>query len=423
MKMLQFCLKMAKMEWKRKSEDEIRNRVFSAIQENVNYSNESIIGLPGTFLDPKVFSNEVNFVKTAPFLSTLVQNPNHIGCHTLGESESYFKGTQELEREVIAICAENILKADENSIDGYVAPGGTEANLQAIWIYRNFFMQKFGATLNEIAIVCSTDSHYSMIKAGNIFQLKVVSIPVDFETRIIEEEACETEFNQLQNAGIKYIILVSNMMTTMFGSVDNLEVYVTALNKYDFYYKIHIDAAYGGFYYPLITEENTIDFSNPLVDSFTLDAHKLLQAPYGTGIFLIRKNWMQYAQTDEASYVIGTDTTICGSRSGANAVAIWMILSMYGKYGWYEKITILRKRTTWLSNQLRDRGIKHFRGNLSNIVTIQAQEISADLAHKFGLVPDNHADPKWYKIVVMEHVTVEKLELFLETLDLSLLRV
>lgn len=86
--MLQFCLKMAKMEWKRKSEDEIRNRVFSAIQENVNYSNESIIGLPGTFLDPKVFSNEVNFVKTAPFLSTLVQNPNHIGCHTLGESES-----------------------------------------------------------------------------------------------------------------------------------------------------------------------------------------------------------------------------------------------------------------------------------------------------------------------------------------------
>lgn len=416
-------LKMAKMEWKRKTEEEIRTRVFSAIQDNVNYSNESIIGLPGTFLDPKVFSNEVNFVKTAPYLSTLVQNPNHIGCHTLGESESYFKGTQELEREVIAICAENILKAEANSVDGYVAPGGTEANLQAIWIFRNYFMQRFNASLNEIAIVCSEDSHYSMTKAGNIFQLHVEHIPVDVTTRKVNEDLCLQAFQKIQDQGVKYVIIVNNMMTTMFGSVDDLNIYIEALKQFDFQYKIHVDAAYGGFYYPLITEENALDFSNPLIDSFTLDAHKLLQAPYGTGIFLIRKNWMHFAQTDEASYVIGTDTTICGSRSGANAVAIWMILSMYGKYGWYEKITILRKRTTWLSNQLKERGIQHYRENLSNIVTIRAKELNSELAHKFGLVPDNHAEPAWYKIVVMEHVTVEKLELFLEALDHSLLTV
>lgn len=405
------------MEWKRKSEEEIRSRVFAAIQDNVNYHNESIIGLPGTFLDPKVFSNEVNFVKTAPFLSTLVQNPNHIGCHTLGESESYFKGTQELEREVIAICAETILKAEANTIDGYVAPGGTEANLQAIWIYRNYFMHQFNARLEEIAIVCSEDSHYSMKKGGNIFQLHVESIPVDYHTRKVEITSCVEQFESLNNRGIKYLIIVNNMMTTMFGSVDDLTIYVDALAQFDFIYKIHVDAAYGGFYYPLITEENTLNFQNPLIDSFTLDAHKLLQAPYGTGIFLIRKNWMQYAQTDEASYVIGTDTTICGSRSGANAVAIWMILSMYGKYGWYEKITILRKRTTWLCNQLKARKIEHFREDLSNIVTMPAEQLNSGLAHKFGLVPDNHERPMWYKIVVMEHVTVEKLELFLEQLD------
>lgn len=405
------------MEWKRKSEEEIRSRVFAAIQDNVNYHNESIIGLPGTFLDPKVFSNEVNFVKTAPFLSTLVQNPNHIGCHTLGESESYFKGTQELEREVIAICAETILKAEANTIDGYVAPGGTEANLQAIWIYRNYFMHQFNARLEEIAIVCSEDSHYSMKKGGNIFQLHVESIPVDYHTRKVEITSCVEQFESLNNQGIKYLIIVNNMMTTMFGSVDDLTIYVDALAQFDFIYKIHVDAAYGGFYYPLITEENTLNFQNPLIDSYTLDAHKLLQAPYGTGIFLIRKNWMQYAQTDEASYVIGTDTTICGSRSGANAVAIWMILSMYGKYGWYEKITILRKRTTWLCNQLKARKIEHFREDLSNIVTMPAEQLNSGLAHKFGLVPDNHERPMWYKIVVMEHVTVEKLELFLEQLD------
>jgi hypothetical protein len=38
------------------------------------------------------------------------------------------------------------------------------------------------------------------------------------------------------------------------------------------------------------------------------------------------------------------------------------------------------------------------------------------LAAKFALVPDNHEHPKWYKIVIMEHVEIEHLEVFLEAL-------
>lgn len=405
------------MEWKRKSDEAIRERIFGALQENVNYLNESVIGLPATYLDSKVFSGELNFVKGAPFLSTLVQNPNHIGCHTVGDSESYFKGTQELEREVLAICAENILQADPDSVDGYIASGGTEANLQAIWIYRNYFLQTYQAKLSEIAIVCSEDSHYSMQKAGNVFQLECVHIPVDRETRKIDPEACMQCFSELKGRGVRYLIVVNNMMTTMFGSVDDLDTYVDLLEQFNFRYNIHVDGAYGGFYYPMMDEANTLNFQNPHITSFTLDAHKMLQAPYGTGIFLIRKGWMNFAQTDQASYVIGTDSTLCGSRSGANAVAIWMILSVYGRYGWYEKMTILRKRTTWLSNQLQRRGITFYREKFSNIVTISSGQLSEKLVRTFGLVPDDHQQPHWYKIVVMEHVTVEKLESFLEALD------
>ena len=49
----------------------------------------------------KIKSAEVAFIKEAPFMSTLVQNPNHIGCHTLGSSESFFKGTHEIEKDLI----------------------------------------------------------------------------------------------------------------------------------------------------------------------------------------------------------------------------------------------------------------------------------------------------------------------------------
>jgi len=46
--------------------------------------------------------------------------------------------------------------------------------------------------------------------------------------------------------------------------------------------------------------------------------------------FWVRKGLIHYATTKEASYVEGEDCALIGSRSGANAIAIWMILSTYG---------------------------------------------------------------------------------------------
>jgi len=401
------------MIWKKKTQEAINQRVFAALSENVNYTNQSIIGLPGSCLDEKVFSQEASFVHDAPYLSTLVQNPNHIGCHTLGASEDFFSGTQELEREVIAICAEDILKAEPASYDGYIAAGGTEANLQAIWIYRNYFMREKNARLDQLAIVCSEDSHYSMAKGANMFQVHWCPIPVDVTTRAIQPEVLEANLARLKSNGIQYVIVVANMMTTMFGSVDNSLLYVEALKKQGLDFNIHIDAAYGGFYYPIINKESELSFQNPYITSFTLDAHKMVQAPYGTGVFLIRKGWMDFATTKEASYVQGEDCTISGSRSGANAVAIWLIFAKYGYHGWFEKMLILQKRADWLCDRLNELKLPFYRNAFSNIITLVATGIPEELVHKYGLIPDNHHAPSWYKIVVMEHVTIDKLEDFL----------
>ena len=158
------------------------------------------------------------------------------------------------------------------------------------------------------------------------------------------------------------------MMTTMFGSVDNIHLYTSELIDANVKFKLHIDGAYGGFYYPFSNEENELNFSNEYVTSVTLDAHKMAQAPYGTGIFIIQKDYMKYATTKQASYVEGEDCTLIGSRSGANAISIWMILSKYGPNGWMEKIFILQKRTEWLCTQLDELNVKYYRNPFSNIV-------------------------------------------------------
>lgn len=407
--------------WEKISQKERQAYIQKALDENVNFSKDTSLGYPASKLDGKVFNEDAPFLKDAPTLKTYVANPNHIGCHTLGTSEKAFKGTQQIERAVLNVIAVDIFKAQPNSFDGYISPGGTEANVQAIWMYRNFFMYQKGAKLNEIAILASEDTHYSIPKAANLLMLDWIKIPVSFEKREIDTVVLEQKIMEAKQNGIKYFIAVSNMGTTMFGSVDNPEEYTTALEKQQVEYKLHIDGAYGGFVYPFSNEKSIINFSNPKISSITIDAHKMLQAPYGTGIFICRKGLIENVLTKEAEYVEGMDLTLCGSRSGSNAVAVWMILFTYGPFGWFEKVSILQMRTQFLCNELDKLNISYFREPLMNIVTIHAEKIPEKIASAFDLVPQQHnSNNKWYKIVLMDHVEVEHLTTFIAQLKATL---
>lgn len=397
--------------WKKKSEEEIKETVFNALNKNINYDRDGILGVPASYLDDKVFNQDAAFLKDAPFLYALVKNPNHIGCHTLGSSESFFEGTHEIERELIEICSVDILKGNPKEQDGYVASGGTEANIQAIWIYRNYYMNQFSSKQDEIAIFCSEDSHYSLDKAANLLSLNLYKFPVNEDTREITQLGVEQTLQKAKKEGVKYFIVIANMMTTMYGSVDDIKILSSSLKKLSCEYKIHVDGAYGGFYYPFTNEKSLLTFQNPDITSFTLDAHKMAQSPYGTGIFLIRKGFIKNVNTKEASYVKGEDFTLIGSRSGANAIAVWMILVKNGPYGWQEKIFILQKRAEWFCTELEKLNIKYYRNPMSNIISIRAQFVSNEIVKKYGLVPDNHLQSKWFKIVVMDHVTIDKLAL------------
>ncbi len=404
--------------WKKISHTEQDRIITEALSQNIDYRKNVSLGLPASRLDETVFYDQAPFLKDAPLLRAYVQNPNHIGCHTLGDSEAYFRGTQLLETEVIELLSTDVLKAAPGTCDGYVAAGGTEANIQAAWVYRNYFINEMNARPDEIALFGSADTHYSIAKAANLLQLKWYSIPVNDNTRVIISEELGNIIAHAKQQGIKYAVIISNMATTMFGSVDDPMTYVHAFQKSEMPFKLHLDGAFGGFIYPISHPESDVNFANEHVSSVTLDAHKMLQAPYGTGIFIIRKGLMEQVYTKEAQYVNGMDITLSGSRSGANAIAIWMILMTYGPHGWFEKINKLLYRTDWLCKQLDNMGIVYYRYPKMNIVTMRANNIPHTLAEKFGLVPDSHeADPAWYKIVVMDHVEVEHLEQFIEDLN------
>jgi glutamate/tyrosine decarboxylase-like PLP-dependent enzyme len=406
---------MGQMNWKALERSEILKRVDKALAKNQNYDNNPILGIPGTYLDEEEFYKDAEFLKTAPFLKTMVANPNHIGCHTLGHSSSpIFKGTHEIEKELIGICAEQIFKGKKGQQDGYVATGGTEANLEAMWIYRNYFRKEYGAKPEQIGVLFSEDTHYSIAKGCDLLQVKPVMLSVENETRQIIVEEFKNKVNNAIESGVKYFIVIINLSTTMFGSVDKIDPIASYLEQKEYPFKIHLDAAFGGFIYPFTNPNSEHNFSNPRVSSISIDGHKMLQTPYGTGLFLIRKGFMHYVTTDEAQYVPGLDFTICGSRSGANAVVIWMLLMTYGAQGWKRKMNELIERTDYLCKKLDEMKIAYFRNPHINIVTIQANQIPDSVAKKYELVADSYEHkPTWWKIVVMDHAKKELLKRFI----------
>lgn len=401
--------------WKKLNAEQRLNRVQQALKDNVDFSKDANLGYPASRLDEKVFTNESLFLREMPVLSTYIANPNHIGCHTYGTSEFAFKGTQAIEQEVLKMMAVDLFKIEEDQFDGYISPGGTEANAQAMWIYRNEFMKKHGAKLEEIVILASEDTHYSIPKSANLLMLDWEKVSVDAETRDVTPEAVRESIKVALSKGKKYFIVVANMGTTMFGSVDDPTVFTDVLKEYQLPFRLHIDGAYGGFVYPFGDFENQINFTNPDISSITIDAHKMLQAPYGTGIFVCRKGLIENVLTSEAQYVEGMDLTLCGSRSGANAVAVWVILTTYGPHKWYEKISVIKMRTNWLCKQLDQLGVTYFREPEMNIVTIRSECVPEELAHKYNLVPQSHDETnQWYKIVLMDHVEIEHLKDFIQ---------
>lgn len=404
------------MYWEKLSHDQIKENIFNAINKNLNYRLNNILGVPATYLDSEEFYPDAPFLRDAPFLTSFIANPNHIGCHTLktSQSEQIFNGTQEIERDLIRICAEEIFKGPADSQDGYVATGGTEGNVQALWIYRNYFCKKYKANLNEIAVVFSEDTHYSVSKGTNLLNLDSIILKVDENSRDIIYIEFEKKIKQAIQQNKKYFIIIINMATTMFGSVDDMDKMTNLFDKWKVKYKVHVDAAFGGFIYPFTNDNNNLHFKNLKISSIILDGHKMLQAPYGTGVFLIKKGYMKYVCTEEAKYIPGKDYTLCGSRSGANAIALWMILKIHGSQGWKDKMITINNRTTRLCQHLKELKVDFYRNPHLNIVAVRSKYVSSKLARKYYLVPDSHdAPPKWWKLVIMTHAKNAVLDNFI----------
>lgn len=200
---------------------------------------------------------------------------------------------------------------------GHLTGGGTMANLEALWVA--------GQIAPDKMIVASEQAHYTHQRISGVLKLPFASIPYDARGRM--------EMHALRERLVKGDVgtVVATLGTTATGSVDPLAE-ILAL-KEEFGFRIHADAAYGGYFSlasNLEPEARHAFGQLDRVDSIVIDPHKHGLQPYGCGCILFRnpeigrlyKHDSPYTYFTSQELHLGEISLEC-SRPGAAAVALW----------------------------------------------------------------------------------------------------
>jgi aromatic-L-amino-acid decarboxylase len=167
---------------------------------------------------------------------------------------------------------------------GLFTTGGSMANFNAILCARERYL---GADVRAGVLYTSTQAHHSVIKSAKlaaIFADRVRSIAVDEDFRMRVDCLAE-EVARDRGHGLRPFLVVSSAGTTNTGAVDPLDEIAEFCERERLWH--HVDGAYGAFFHA-VPELRPLLGGLHRADSLTLDPHKGLFLPYGTGALLVR---------------------------------------------------------------------------------------------------------------------------------------
>lgn len=247
------------------------------------------------------------------------------------------------------IAAPGLVQIEENVIQwfasmlgmpstaaGLLLTGGSLANLVATITARR---EKLPPDFLRGTVYTSEEAHHSVLKAAilaGILPENVRSIPSDDHFRM-QPEALVQAIRDDRAAGRLPFLIVASAGTTNTGAVDDL-TRIADIAKAETCW-LHVDAAYGGFF-ALTDRGRQVLAGIDRADSVTLDPHKGLFLPYGTGCLIVRdRESLRRAHAVPAAYMPPmqheeglVDFCELGPELSRDArgLRVWLPLSMHG---------------------------------------------------------------------------------------------
>jgi aromatic-L-amino-acid/L-tryptophan decarboxylase len=167
---------------------------------------------------------------------------------------------------------------------GSFSTGGSMATFNAVLCAREKLL---GEELRRGVLYTSDQTHHCVFKSAKLAgilpdRVRAVPTGADYRLRL---DLLEQWVARDRAAGLKPFMVVSNAGTTNTGAVDPLDAIGDFCRDAGLWH--HVDGAYGAFF-------NLCDELRPVLaglseaDSLTLDPHKGMFLPYGTGALLVR---------------------------------------------------------------------------------------------------------------------------------------
>ncbi len=242
------------------------------------------------------------------YLAAMLINPNN---HALDGGPA----TAAMEKEVVALLAAMF---GLRTHLGHLTTSGTIANLEALYVARELHPGR--------GIAYSSEAHYTHARMCAVLGIDGTRVSVDTAGRLDLEE-----LDALLATG-RIGTVVATAGTTALGAVDPVDRVLEVARRYGV--RVHVDAAYGGFFALLAGQEGI----NPApwqaiadCDSVVVDPHKHGLQSYGCGAVLFADPDVGRLYLHDSPYTYFTSSDLhlgeisleC-SRAGAAAAALWL---------------------------------------------------------------------------------------------------
>ena len=183
---------------------------------------------------------------------------------------------------------------------GYFTTGGSMANWSSVLTARRNLLE---ADISQARVYTSDQAHHSVMKAAIMagFHESQVAVIQSNDRQQISVSSLSEQIQRDREGGLTPFYLCAHAGTTNTGAVDPLNE-LSALAKNEGLW-LHIDAAYGGFFMMTDRGQRQLSGINE-ADSITLDPHKGLFLPYGTGCLLVKnREALEKAHRIDADYL------------------------------------------------------------------------------------------------------------------------
>ena len=237
--------------------------------------------------------------------------------------------TAAMEREAVSWLAAMLGFPDAHL--GHLTGGGTVANLEALFVAREETAGRPAGRGRAVAV--SSDAHYTHARMNAVLGVETVPVEADDDGRM-RLDALETV---LAAGRVGTVVLTA--ATTGLGTVDPIADAILLCRQHGA--RVHVDAAYGGFFRllahgdgPALTGFPAADFlAIADADSVVVDPHKHGLQPYGCGAVLFRDPAVGRHYRHDSPYTYFTsrelhlgEISLECSRPGAAAAALWLTL-------------------------------------------------------------------------------------------------